>query len=78
MQIVLAHQTTNEVAMSRKQLLQPPWQGRLEFTSNTIGRRFSRAVDREVQALLAQLLVEVIRLESDNDPQGGEHERQDP
>ncbi len=64
--------------MSRNQLLHPPRQSRLEFTRNTIGPRFSRAVDREVQALLAQLLVEVIRLESDNDPQGGEHERQDP
>ena len=63
--------------MSREQLLQP-WQNRLEFASNTIGPRFSRAVDREVQALLAQLLVEVIRLEADNDSQRGEHERQDP
>ena len=63
--------------MSTNQFLHPPWQSRLEFTSNRIGPRFSRAIDREVQALLAQLLVEVIRLESGNDSQGGEHERQD-
>ena len=77
MQIVLAHQTTSEVAMSRNQLLHPPRQSRLEFTSNTIDPRLSRAVGREVQALLAQLLVEIVRLDSDNDSQRGEHERQD-
>ncbi len=63
--------------MSRNQLLHPPHQGRLEFTRNTLGPSFSRAVDREVQALLAQLLVEVVRLESNDELQGGEHERQD-
>ena len=64
--------------MSTNQHLHPPRQSRLEFTRNTISPRFSRAVEREIQALLAQLLVEVVRLESDNDSQGGQHERQDP
>ncbi len=48
--------------MSNQVLYPPPQQSRLEFTRNTLGPRFSRAVDREVQALLAQLLVEVVRL----------------
>lgn len=62
--------------MSKNHRLHPR-QRRIEFTRNTMGPRFSRAIDREVQALLAQLLVEVVRLESNNGLQRGEHERQD-
>lgn len=64
--------------MNENQLPHPPRQHRLEFTRNKIGPCFPRAVDREVRALLAPLLVEVVRLESDNDAQGNEDERQDP
>lgn len=63
--------------MNRDQLLHPPRQRRLEYASNQIGPRFSRTVKDEIQTLLAQLLVEVVRLESES-TQGDEDERQDP
>ena len=50
--------------MNRDQLLHPPRQRRLEYASNKIGPRFSRAIKEEIQTLLAQLLVEVVRMES--------------
>ncbi len=64
--------------MNGNHLLHPPRQQALEFTRNRIGPRLSRAAFREVQTLLAQLLVEVVRREPENDTQRGEHERQDP
>lgn len=57
--------------------LYPTRQRRLEFTRNKIGPRLSRAVESEVQALIVQLLVEVVHQESENATQGGEDERQD-
>jgi hypothetical protein len=53
----------------------PAPQLRLTFLSNTIGPRFPRAVWSETQALLAQLLVGVVRGETPL--RGGEDERQD-
>lgn len=63
--------------MNRDQLLHPPRQRRLEYASNKIGPRFSRAISEEIKTLLAQLLAEVVRLESVS-PQGDDDERQDP
>ena len=64
--------------MNKNQLPHPPRQQTLEFTGNQIGPHLTRAVYREVQALLVQMLVEVIGRESENDKEGGEYERQDP
>ncbi len=63
--------------MNRNPLFHLPGQQALEFTRNKMGPRLSRAVFREVEALLAQLLVEVVRNEAANDTQRGEHERED-
>lgn len=54
----------------------PPRQVTLTFTRNTIGPRLPRTAWCDTQALLAQLLADIIREEI---PQrGGEYERQDP
>ncbi len=45
-----------------------------DFASHEIGSRLPRTTYRKLQALLAQLLVEV--LEADNDTQRSEDERQ--
>ena len=63
--------------MARSTPVRTPRQKRLEFASNQVGPQFPPAIQREVQALLAQLLVQVVRLESDT-TQGEEDERQDP
>ena len=69
---------TREETMNRTRLVHPPRQQTLGFTRDEVGRRLPRAAHREVQALLAQMLVEVVRVEIENEPEGGEHGRQDP
>ncbi|MCP3997254.1 MAG: hypothetical protein GY722_19675 [bacterium] len=64
--------------MNRNQLLHPPPQQTLGFTRNEVGRRLPPAAQREIQALLAQMLAEVVRSESENDTPRSDHERQDP
>ncbi len=63
--------------MNRSQLFHPPGQQTIEITRNKMGPRLPRSALREVQALLAQLLVEVVRSETENDTQRSEHERED-
>ena len=60
--------------MNRMRLHRPLRQQTFDFTSHEIGSRLPRATYRKIQALLAQLLVEV--LEADNDTQRSEDERQ--
>ena len=62
--------------MNRTRLLRPPQQQTLGFARDEIGRRLPRATHREIQALLAQMLVEIVWMEIENER--GEHERQDP
>jgi len=64
--------------MNRTRLLRAPRQQTLGFARDEIGRRLPRATHREIQALLAQMLVEVVRREIENDTERGKHERQDP
>ncbi len=52
--------------MNKDSFLHPPRQRRLEFASNKIGPRFSQTIHNELQTLLAQLLVEVVRRESES------------
>lgn len=64
--------------MSGNQLARLPQQQTLAFSRNKISLHLPRAIRREIQALLAQMLLEVVCKESENETRRGEHERQAP
>jgi hypothetical protein len=67
--------------MNRTRLLIPPRQQKLEFEQDDLWKRLSESAGSECQALVAALLVQVIRVETQHstptDPRRSEDERQD-
>lgn len=55
-----------------------PRQQTLTFVRNTIGPGLPKVTYREIQDLLAQMLADVVRKESEPRSRGGGYEREDP
>lgn len=64
--------------MSESQLARLPQQQMLAFSRNKISLHLPRAIRREIQALLVQMLLEVVCEESETETRRVEHERQAP
>lgn len=63
--------------MNRNRLRHSPQQQVLAITRNAIGPRIPETAYRETKALLVQLLVEVVSMESENGTKRSEYERED-